>query len=228
MYKNSIKTWAVNDRPREKFIKKGCQALSDSELIAILIRSGTPDRSALVVAQEVLSLANDNLSLLAKLQLKDLITVKGVGHTKAITLMTALELGRRRRLSEAISRSKISSSKDAFDLMKPLLEDLSVEQFWVVYLNNSNKVLVQQKISQGGITATIVDIRLILKRALELNATALVLCHNHPSGNLNPSEADFTLTDKVKLAAKLMDIQVLDHIIVTDQSYFSFADQGRI
>lgn len=228
MYKNSIKTWAVNDRPREKFIKKGCQALSDSELIAILIRSGTPDRSALVVAQEVLSLANDNLSLLAKLQLKDLITVKGVGHTKAITLMTALELGRRRRLSEAISRSKISSSKDAFDLMKPLLEDLSVEQFWVVYLNNSNKFLVQQKISQGGITATIVDIRLILKRALELNATALVLCHNHPSGNLNPSEADFTLTDKVKLAAKLMDIQVLDHIIVTDQSYFSFADQGRI
>ena len=228
MYKNSIKTWAVNDRPREKFIKKGCQALSDSELIAILIRSGTPDRSALVVAQEVLSLANDNLSLLAKLQLKDLITVKGVGHTKAITLMTALELGRRRRLSEAISRFKISSSKDVFDLMKPLLEDLSVEQFWVVYLNNSNKVLVQQKISQGGITATIVDIRLILKRALELNATALVLCHNHPSGNLNPSEADFTLTDKVKLAAKLMDIQVLDHIIVTDQSYFSFAYQGRV
>ena len=228
MYKNSIKTWAVNDRPREKFIKKGCQALSDSELIAILIRSGTPDRSALVVAQEVLSLANDKLSLLAKLQLKELITVKGVGHTKAITLMTALELGRRRRLSEAISRFKISSSKDVFDLMKPLLEDLSVEQFWVVYLNNSNKVLVQQKISQGGITATIVDIRLILKRALELNATALVLCHNHPSGNLNPSEADFTLTDKVKLAAKLMDIQVLDHIIVTDQSYFSFADQGRI
>ncbi len=228
MYKNSIKTLAVNDRPREKFIKKGSQALSDSELIAILIRSGTTDRSAIVVAQEVLSLANDNLSLLAKLQLKDLIKVKGVGYTKAITLMTALELGRRRRLSQAISRTKIASSKDAFDLMKPILEDLSVEQFWVVYLNNSNKVLVQQKISQGGITATLVDIRLVLKRALELNSTALVLCHNHPSGNLKPSEADFRLTEKVKLAAKLMDIQVLDHIIITDHSYFSFADQGRI
>lgn len=228
MYKNSIKTLAVNDRPREKFIKKGSQALSDSELIAILIRSGTTDRSAIVVAQEVLSLANDNLSLLAKLQLKDLIKVKGVGYTKAITLMTALELGRRRRLSQAISRTKIASSKDAFDLMKPILEDLSVEQFWVVYLNNSNKVLVQQKISHGGITATLVDIRLVLKRALELNSTALVLCHNHPSGNLKPSEADFRLTEKVKLAAKLMDIQVLDHIIITDHSYFSFADQGRI
>jgi len=228
MYKNSIKTWAVNDRPREKFIQKGSEALSDSELIAILIRSGTPDRSALVVAQEILSLANDNLSLLAKLQLKDLLTVKGIGHTKAITLMTALELGKRRRLSEAVDRSKISSSKDAFDLMKPLLEDLSVEQFWTVYLNNSNKVLSQQKISEGGMTATIVDVRLILKRALEFNATALILCHNHPSGALKHSEADVALTEKVKNAAKLMDIQVLDHIIVTDQSYFSFADQGRI
>ena len=228
MYKNTIKTWAVNDRPREKFIQKGSEALSDSELIAILIRSGTADRSALVVAREIFSLAKDNLSSLAKLQLKDLITVKGVGHTKAITLMTALELGRRRRLCEAVDRSMISSSIDAFNLMKPLLEDLSVEQFWAVYLNNSNKVLSQQKISEGGMTATIVDIRLILKRALEVNATALVLCHNHPSGALKPSEADISLTDKVKKAAKLMDIQVLDHIIVTDQSYFSFADQGRI
>jgi DNA repair protein RadC len=228
MYKNSIKTWAVNERPREKFIQKGSEALSDSELIAILIRSGTPDRSALVVAREIFSLANDNLSSLAKLQLKDLLTVKGVGHTKAITLMTALELGRRRRLSEAEDRSMISSSNDVFDLMKPLLEDLSVEQFWTVYLNNSNKVLSQQKISEGGMTATVVDVRLILKRALEVNATALVLCHNHPSGALKPSEADVILTEKVKNAAKLMDIQVLDHIIVTDQSYFSFADQGRI
>jgi len=228
MYKNSIKSWSVNDRPREKFIQKGSEALSDSELLAILIRSGTPDRSALVLAQEILSLANDNLSLLAKLQLKDLLTVKGVGRTKAITLMTALELGRRRRLSEAVSRSKISSSKDAFDLMKPLLEDLSVEQFWVLYLNNANKVLSKQKISEGGMTATIVDVRLILKLALELNATALVLCHNHPSGTLRPSEADKKLTEKVKSAAKCMDIQLLDHIIVTDQSYFSFADQGCI
>jgi len=228
MYKNSIKEWLVNDRPREKFIQKGSEYLSDTELLAILIRSGTPDRSALVVAQEVLRLANDNLSLLAKLKMKDLLTVKGIGNTKAITLMTALELGRRRRVSEAADRSKIVSSHDAFDLMKPLMEDLETEQFWVLYLNNANKVLSKEKISAGGMTATVVDVRLILKRALELNATALILCHNHPSGTLVPSKADAVITDKIKKAAQCMDIQVLDHLIITDQSYFSFADQGRI
>jgi DNA repair protein RadC len=228
MYKNSIKTWSVNDRPREKFIQKGSEALSDSELLAILIRSGTPDRSALVVAQEILSLANDNLSLLAKLQLKDLLTVKGIGHTKAITLMTALELGKRRRLSEAEARADVSSSKDVYDLMKPLVEDLEVEQFWVLYLNNANKVLDKSRISQGGMTATIVDVRVILKKALKLNSTGIILCHNHPSGTLRASEADCKLTEKVKVSSKLMDIQLLDHIIVTDQSYFSFADEGMI
>jgi DNA repair protein RadC len=228
MYKNSIKTWSVNDRPREKFIQKGSEALSDSELLAILIRSGTPDRSALVVAQEILSLANDNLSLLAKLQLKDLLTVKGIGHTKAITLMTALELGKRRRLSEAEARVDVSSSKDVYDLMKPLVEDLEVEQFWVLYLNNANKVLDKSRISQGGMTATIVDVRVILKKALKLNSTGIILCHNHPSGTLRASEADCKLTEKVKVSSKLMDIQLLDHIIVTDQSYFSFADEGMI
>jgi len=228
MYKGSIKEWLVNDRPREKFIQKGSEYLSDTELLAILVRSGTHDRSALVVAQEVLSLANDNLSLLAKLKIKDLLTVKGIGNTKAITLMTALELGRRRRVSEAVGRSKVVSSHDAFDLMKPLMEDLETEQFWVLYLNNANKVLSKQKISAGGMTATVVDVRLILKRALELNATALILCHNHPSGTLVPSKADAVITDKIKKAAQCMDIQVLDHLIITDQSYFSFADQGRI
>lgn len=158
MYKNSIKTWSVNDRPREKFIQKGKDTLSDTELVAILIRSGTPDRSALVVAKEILLLANDNLSALAKMKLKDFISVKGIGNTKAITLMAALELGRRRRLSEAEHRDNISSSKDAFDLMQPLLEDLEVEQFWVLYLNNANKVLAKLNISQGGMTATVVDV----------------------------------------------------------------------
>jgi len=228
MYKGSIKRWLVNDRPREKFIQKGCEYLSDTELLAILVRSGTQDRSALVVAQEVLRLANDNLSLLAKLKIKDLLTVKGIGNTKAVTLMTALELGRRRRVSEAVDRSKIASSHDAFDLMKPLMEDLETEQFWVLYLNNANKVLSKQKISDGGMTATVVDVRLILKRALELNATGLILCHNHPSGTLMPSKADAVVTDKIKKAAQFMDIQVLDHLIITDRSYFSFADQGRI
>ena len=216
MYKGSIKEWLVNDRPREKFIQKGSEYLSDTELLAILVRSGTHDRSALVVAQEVLRLANDNLSLLAKLKIKDLLTVKGIGNTKAITLMTALELGRRRRVSEVADRSKIVSSHDAFDLMKPLMEDLEIEQFWVLYLNNANKVLSKQKISTGGMTATVVDVRLILKRALELNATALILCHNHPSGTLVPSKADAVITDKIKKAAQCMDIQVLDHLIITD------------
>tara|TARA_B100000780_G_C21025609_1_gene411095 strand:+ start:307 stop:966 length:660 start_codon:yes stop_codon:yes gene_type:complete len=218
----------VNDRPREKFIQKGKDTISDTELLAILIRSGSPNRSALEVSREILQLANDNLSVLAKLQLKDFIQVKRIGNTKAITLMAALELGRRRRLSEAELRRDVSSSKDAFDLMKPLLEDLEVEQFWVIYLNNTNKVLSKNKTSQGGMTATVVDLRMILKKALELNSTGLILCHNHPSGTLLPSEADKKLTDKIKVAAKLMDIQLLDHIIVTDQSYFSFADEGMI
>ena len=228
MYTNSIKSWSVNDRPREKFIQKGKETLSDTELIAILIRSGTRDRSALVVARDIMLLANDNLSSLAKMNINDFISVKGIGNTKAITLMAALELGRRRRLSEAEQRAVVSSSKDAYDLMKPLLEDLELEQFWVLYLNNANKVLAKLNLSIGGITATLVDVRLLLKRALELNSTGLILCHNHPSGTLRASEADCKLTEKVKVSAKLMDIQLLDHIIVTDQSYFSFADEGRI
>ena len=197
-------------------------------MLSILIRSGTHDNSALVVAQEVLRLAKGNLSLLAKLQIKDLLSIMGIGNAKAITLMTALELGRRRRLSEVIDRFKISSSLDVFELMKPLLEDLLVEQFWTLYLNNSNKVLSKLKISEGGMTGTVVDIRLILKHALELNATSIVLSHNHPSGILIPSEADIKVTGKIKKAAEFMDIKVLDHIIITDQSYFSFVDQGRI
>ncbi|MDG1849387.1 MAG: DNA repair protein RadC [Flavobacteriales bacterium] len=228
MYNNTIKEWSEKDRPREKFIRKGAVALSDTELLAVLIRSGTQDRSALIVARDVLALADDNLSLLSKLQMKDLLTVKGMGSAKAIGVMSALELGRRRRLSEAEDKSIITISADVFNLMKPLMEDLQTEQFWVLYLNNANKVLAKQKNSDGGMTATIVDVRLVLKRALEVNATALILCHNHPSGVAIPSRADVSLTDKIKKAAQCMDIQVLDHLIITDQSYFSFADEGRM
>lgn len=228
MYNSSIKHWSLSDRPREKFIEKGREALSNTELIAILIRSGTQDRSAMVVAKDVLALANDNLSLLAKLQMKDLLEIKGIGDAKATCLMSALELGRRRRLSDAADRLKITSSKDVFELMKPLLEDLETEQFWVLYLNNDNRVLNKQKSSDGGITATVVDVRIILKRALELSATGLVLCHNHPSGSLVPSQSDKHITKKIKNAGSYMDIRVLDHLIVTDQSYFSFADEGRL
>ena len=228
MYTNSIKTWAINDRPREKFIQKGKDTLTDTDLLAILICSGTKDRSALIIARDILRLANDNSSALAKLQLKDFTSVKGIGTAKAITLMAALELRKWRRLSEAKVRADLSSSKDAFDLMKPLLEDLEVEQFWVLYLNNANKVLDKFRISQGGITATIVDVRVLLKKALELNSTGIIVCHNRPPGTLRASEADCKLTEKVKVSAKLMDIQLLDHIIVADQSYFSFADEGMI
>ena len=228
MYKKIIKEWFENGRPREKFLQKGSSALSDTELLSILIRSGTQDNSALLVAQEVLQLAKGNLSLLSKLQFNELLSIKGIGNAKAITLMAALELGRRRRISEVIDRFKISSSLDVFELMKPLLEDLHIEQFWTLYLNNSNKVLSKLKISEGGMTGTVVDIRLILKHALELNATSIVLSHNHPSGILKPSEADINVTKKIKKAAQFMDIKVLDHLIITDQSYFSFADQGRI
>ena len=228
MYNNSIKKWSEKDRPREKFINKGSASLSDSELLAILIQSGTQDRSALVVAREVLALADDNLALLAKLKLKDLLTVKGMGKAKAIGLMSALELGRRRRLSKAEDKFVITMSEDAFNLMKPYLEDLQIEQFWVIYLNNANKVLAKEKSSDGGMTSTIVDVRIVLKRALELNATALILCHNHPSGVLRPSSADMAITGKMKKAGQCMDIQVLDHLIITDQAYFSFADEGRM
>ena len=209
-------------------MQKGCAALSDTEMLSILIRSGTQDNSALVVAQEVLQLAKGNLFLLSKLQFNELLSIKGIGSAKAITLMAALELGRRPRISEVIDTFKISSSLDVFELMKPLLEDLHIEQFWTLYLNNSNKVLSKLKISEGGMTGTVVDIRLILKHALELNATSIVLSHNHPSGILKPSEADINVTKKIKKAAQFMDIKVLDHLIITDQSYFSFADQGRI
>lgn len=228
MYRNSIKSWAVQDRPREKFIKNGPAALSTTELLAILIRSGTADRSALVVAQDILAVAKNSLSKLAKLPMGDLLKVKGVGEAKAIVLLAALEIGKRRRIEKAQENIIIKSSADAFSLMKPLMEDLLIEQFWVLYLNNANHVVDKCRVSEGGMTATIVDVRLILKRALALNATALILCHNHPSGTLEPSKADQLLTDKVVKAASFMDIQVLDHLIVTEQSYFSFADQGRI
>lgn len=228
MYKSSIKSWSVQDRPREKFIKKGPGALSTTELLAILIRSGTKDRSAVSVARDILVIAQNNLSQLAKLRMSDLLKVKGVGEIKAITLLAALELGKRRRLEKAAAKVKIKTSSDVFALMKPLMEDLFIEQFWVLYLNNANHVMDKHRVSEGGMTATIVDIRLILKSALDLNATALILCHNHPSGTLEPSKADQLLTDKVVKAARFMDIQVLDHLIVTEQAYFSFADQGRI
>ena len=226
-YKNlSIKDWSLEDRPREKLLSKGISSLSDAELIAIIIGSGTRDESAVELSKRILGSVQHNLNELGKLSVDDLQKYKGIGEAKAIGIVAALELGRRRKLSEIIDRQKITSSHDIYEIFHPLLADLPHEEFWIVLLNRSNKIIERQKISQGGISGTVTDVRLILRMALEKLASSLILCHNHPTGNQQPSEADISITQKVKESGKLMDISLLDHIIITDGSYYSFADEG--
>lgn len=222
----TIKNWALNDRPREKLLQKGKLALSDAELIAILIGSGNTDESAVELSKRILSKTNNNLNQLGKLSAKQLMVHKGIGEAKAISIIAAMELGRRRRTEDALELVKITSSSTVFELLQPILGELPHEEFWILYLNNANKIIEKLPISKGGITGTLVDVRITLKKALELGATSLILAHNHPSGNLNPSEADKQLTNKLKIAAESIDIKVLDHLIVTEKSYFSFADEG--
>ncbi|MFD1096832.1 RadC family protein [Salegentibacter chungangensis] len=222
----SIRQWAEDDRPREKLLQKGKLSLSDSELIAILIGSGSRNESAVELSKRILSYTRNNLSELGKLSVNQLCNFKGIGSAKAVSIIAALELGRRRRIEEALEQKKISSSASVFELMQPVIGELPHEEFWILYLNNSNKVIDQFQLSKGGITGTLVDVRLTLKKALELGATSIILAHNHPSGNLNASEADKQLTKKLKTASESLDIKVLDHIIVTEKSYFSFADEG--
>ena len=222
----SIKSWAEDDRPREKLLLKGKAVLSDAELIAILIGSGNRSESAVSLSKRILTSINNNLNNLAKLQVFDLMKFKGIGEAKAISIITALELGRRRRLEEAIELQKIVSSSAVFNIMQPLMGELTHEEFWVVYLNNSNKVLYKQQQSKGGLTGTLVDVRLVFKKAIELNATAIILCHNHPSGKLEASDSDKMITSKIKKAGETLDIKVLDHIIITENAYFSFADEN--
>jgi DNA repair protein RadC len=224
----SIKQWALGDRPREKLIQKGKLALSDAELIAILIGSGNSKESAVELGKRILSGSQNNLSNLGKLSLKQLTEFKGIGEAKAISIIAAMELGRRRRSEEALEKVKITSSNSVFELLQPLIGELEHEEFWILYLNNANKIIEQFQISKGGITGTLVDVRITLRKALELGAVSLILAHNHPSGNLNPSEADKQLTSKLKTAAASLDIKILDHIIVTEKSYFSFADEGLL
>lgn len=224
--KNSIKDWSKDDRPREKLISKGVNALSDAELIAILIGSGNREESAVDVAKRILKSTSNNLNNLAKLSVHDLMQFKGIGEAKSISIITALEIGKRRSLEKALIVPKISSSKEVFDIMHPIMGDLSHEEFWVVYLNNSNKVIGQTAISKGGITGTMVDSRLLFKKAIELQAVGVILCHNHPSGSLKPSNADKQMTSKIIQAGKTLDIKVLDHLIITQTNYFSFADEG--
>ena len=222
----SIKNWAEDDRPREKLLQKGKLSLSDAELIAILIGSGSPNESAVQLSKRILASGKNNLSELGKLSVQQLCNFKGVGPAKAVSIIAALELGRRRRIEEALDRKKITSSASVFELMQPVIGELPHEEFWIIYLNNSNKVIEQLQLSKGGITGTLVDVRLTLKKALELSATSLILVHNHPSGTLLASEPDKQLTRKLKTAAQSLDIKVLDHVIVTENSYFSFADEG--
>ena len=228
-YKNiSIKQWAVDDRPREKLLSKGIYSLSDAELIAILLGSGSRNESAVELAKKILNTHNNNLNELGKVSIEQLIKNKGVGEAKAVTIMAAMELGRRRKLADVMNRPKVTQSADVYEIFKPILADLPYEEFWVILLNRSNKIIAKEKISQGGVSGTVTDIRLILKKAIEKLACSLILCHNHPSGNLKPSESDISITKKLSEAGKFMEINVLDHIIVTDQAFYSFADEGCI
>ena len=221
----SIKYWAEDDKPREKLMLKGKSILSDAELIAILIGSGSRSESAVDLSKRILA-SIENLNALGKLSLHQLTTFKGIGEAKAITIIAAMELGRRRRNEETVELRKITSSKVVFNIMQPIIGELPHEEFWVLYLNNSNKVIYKSQLSKGGITGTVVDIRLIFKTAFEYNATAIILTHNHPSGVLQASDADKQITRKLKDAGKNLDINVLDHIIITEKGYFSFMDEG--
>ncbi len=227
--KLSIPHWAKEDRPREKLINKGISALSEAELLAILIGSGSQRASAVDLARKILLDANNNLHELGKITIESLQKrYHGIGQAKAITIVAALELGRRRQQINPLIRQQITASSDVFNIMQPLIGDLAHEEFWVLVLNQANKVISRFRLSKGGIAGTVIDIRLIMEKALYEHATALILCHNHPSGNKNPSNADIAITKKLTEAGKILDIRVLDHIIVAENNYFSFADDGLI
>ena len=222
----SIKNWATDDRPREKLLTKGAAALSNSELLAILLNNGSKNKSAVELAKEILKLGHDNLNELGKLSLNDFKQIKGIGQAKSITIAAALELGRRRHASAALEKTVVKSSGDIARYLQASLKDYNYEVFAVVFLNRANKINHFEIMSKGGITGTVADPRVILKKALEEDATSIVLCHNHPSGNLRPSRADEELTKKIKEAAAYFDIKVIDHIIVSEEGFYSFADDG--
>ena len=222
----SIKNWAIDDRPREKLLAKGATALSNSELLAILLNNGSRNKSAVELAREILKLGDDNLNELGKLSLNDFKKVKGIGQAKSIIIAAALELGRRRQASSSLEKIVVRSSRDIAEYLQATLKDYKYEVFAVVFLNRANKINHFEIISKGGITGTVADPRIILKKALEEDATSIVLCHNHPSGNLQPSRADEELTRKIKEAANYLDIKIIDHIIVSEEGFYSFADEG--
>jgi len=223
-----IREWAESDRPREKLLLKGKSALSDAELIAILMGSGSKNESAVDLAKRILRESNDNLIELSKLGVKDLIKFKGVGEAKAISIIAAMELGKRRRGTEAIEKKKITSSRDVFEYFNSVFGDQTYEAFYILLLNRANRIIKEVQISEGGFSGTVADPKKIFKIALENNASSIILSHNHPSGNIQPSDADIKLTHKLKSAGEMLDLPVIDHIILGEEKYYSFADEGQL
>lgn len=228
MEKLTICEWAEEDRPREKMMKKGSEALSNAELMAILIGSGSPEKSAVDLMRDILQACGNSLKTLGRMTVEELCHFKGIGPAKAITLLAACALGQRRKLEEAEERMVIRSPEDIYDYFLPRMQDLYTEECWAMYLNNASRVINVCNISKGGLTETSVDIRCVLEKALLQKATALVLCHNHPSGNIRPSRQDDQLTDRINNACKMMNLRMIDHLIVTDGRYYSYADEGRL
>ena len=222
----SIKNWSEDDKPREKLMLKGKSVLSDAELIAILIGSGSRNESAVELSKRILASVDNNLNTLGKLSITKLMEFKGIGEAKAISIVAAMELGRRRREEETKELTKITSSTEVFMMMQPLIGELPHEEFWVLYLNNANKVIHKAQLSKGGITGTVVDNRMIFKIAFEQNATAIILVHNHPSGKLEPSDADISITKQLKLAGRQLSVPIQDHIIISENGHYSFADKS--
>ena len=223
---SGIKSWAEEDRPREKLMEKGRHALTEAELITILIASGSRNETAVELSKRILTSVSNDLNDLGKLSVKELMKFKGIGEAKAISIVAALELGRRRKETKISKREKITTSKDVYEIMRPSMMDLPHEEFWLLMLNRANSVIKKELISRGGIAGTVVDSKLIFKIALENYASSIIICHNHPSGNLKPSEQDMKITKAIKEAGKIMEIQLLDHLIVTENGFYSFADEG--
>jgi DNA repair protein RadC len=228
MDKLTIKSWAEEDRPREKLLLKGRHSLSDAELIAIVIGSGNAELSAVELSRTILQSAENNLGELGRFSVSDLMAFKGIGEAKAISIVAALELGRRRQDTTAVQRERVVSSRDAANIFQPLLADHLHEEFWLLFLNRSNTILGKQSVSSGGVAGTVVDPKIIFRAALDKKASSIILCHNHPSGNLKPSEEDIRITRKLTEAGKMMEIQVVDHLIVSQHGFFSFADEGLL
>jgi DNA repair protein RadC len=224
--KNPIKLWSQDDRPREKLLIKGKNALSDAELIAILIGSGNKEDSAVELSKKILKSVNNNLIELSRLSVIDLVRFKGIGDAKAVSIVAALELGNRKREADIIVRDKISSSKDVFELFSSTFSGCDYEAFWILLLNRANCIINKVNISEGGLSGTIVDPKKVFRFALENKASSVVLCHNHPSGNIQPSEADIKLTKKIKDVGSALDLEIIDHIIIGNENYYSFADEG--